>query len=196
MVSIIRMKNKKLSAFTLIELVIAVALLAILVAVAIAAYQNITQKAQITNVKATLKRVRSSILIQKANNELSDSRTDGCHPRINFWPTFEEVRRSSYENQISGSILDSMMPPNLLIDNPRTPPFTNVFAADTDCNHTDYDNPDTLGDNIANNLVVAAPSGTPKGMPCPAEPCGAGWVYNPYTGEFWANSTQFDSNHW
>ncbi|MEW6008839.1 MAG: prepilin-type N-terminal cleavage/methylation domain-containing protein [Candidatus Omnitrophota bacterium] len=190
------MRKRVSAGFTLIELIISVALLAILVAAAIVAFQNITQKAQIAQLKATLKSVRSAILIQKANNELNNSRGDGYHPRINFWPTFEEVRRGSYDAQLSESILSVVLSGNPFITDPRTPPFDNEFVADTSTS-VFYNNPDAAGKtNIANNLVVCAPQGTIKGTLCPADPCGAGWVYNPYTGEFWANSNQFGENAW
>lgn len=191
-------KRKSLTGFTLIELVIVVALLAILVSVAAVAFQNITEKAQIANVKANLKRVRSAIFIQKADNELNNSRDDGTcgpHPRINFWPTFEEVRKASYAGQLEGSILETMMPPNPFIDSPpaRNPPFDNNFVANCS-NATVYSYPSELGSNNANNLVVA--TNVSKGFICPAANCEAGWAYNPSTGEFWANSGTHDSNNW
>lgn len=187
-----------LMGFTLIELVVTLAILAILVSAAVAALQNITQKAQISQLRATLKSARSAILIQKANNELNNSRFDAgnCHPRANFWPTFEEVRMGSYEGQLSGSILEAALSGNPFINPPaRTPPFTNTFNPDCSGNIF-YTAPDTWGGTIANNVVVCTDASTPKGTLCPAANCQAGWAYNPYTGAFWANSNQFGENIW
>jgi prepilin-type N-terminal cleavage/methylation domain-containing protein len=188
--------KEKSKGFTLIELVVAVALLAILVSAAIAAFQNITQKAQMSRLKATLKSMRSAVVINKAQNELNNSTSDGFHPRVNFWPTFEEVRRASYENQLSNSILSVPLSDNNFISSPapRDPPFDNTFVADTSSNIC-YQNPDVGGaTNLANNLVVCTT--VPKGSICPASNCQAGYAYNPTNGNFWANSSQFGSNTW
>ncbi len=190
----------RLNAFTLIELVIAVAVLAILVAMAIAALQNITQKAQIARLKATLKNVRSEIVVQKTRNQLENSMTDSRiganHPRVNFWPTFEEVRAGSFENVLSLSILDSALPDNPFINPPpRTPPFDNVFSLNPG---TGICYPNDVGPNNANNLVVCVDDAVtyPKGTLCPAADCEAAYVYNPMTGDFWANSNTFGENRW
>jgi len=200
-----RLRRRLLRGFTLIELVIAIALLAILGAAAVIAFQSIHTKAQIANAKATLKSVRSAILIQRANNELNNITSDGCHQRQNSWPTYEEVRRASYNAEVDNSILSSRMPPNLLMGPPpanlvapRSPPFTNSFVANTDCGSNPgqiiYSLPDTLGANPSNNLVVATTD--PKGSLCVADPCKAAWAYNPYTGDFWASSSAYGSNNW
>ncbi len=196
MVRIKGFMQKKISGFTLIELIIGVSLIAILAAMAVTAFQNITEKAQIANLRATLKRVKSAILIQKANNELSENYFDAgnCHPRKDFWPTYEEVRKTSYEAQLQGSILNTVMPSNPFITNPRTPPFDNSFAAD--CSGAIIHNNFNLGTSNANNLVVAAPEGVARGTLCPAAPCDAAWAYSPYTGEFWATSNRFGENEW
>lgn len=187
----------RFSAFTLIELVIAVAILAILVTAAIIAMQNIIRNAQISRLKATLKSVRSELLVQKTKNQLENSNTDaaigGCHPRVNFWPTFEEVRSASFEAQVHNSILDSILPDNPFIDPPpRIPPFNNVFSSDPSCDVCFNNN---VGSNNMNNLVVCTETGH-KGDPCGATDCQAAYAYNPRTGEFWANSNQMGEINW
>lgn len=183
--------RNNLRGFTLIELVIALALLAILVAAAIAAMQNITQKAQLARLKATLNSVRNEIVIQKTRNQLEnsidDSRIGAHHPRVNFWPTFEEVRAASFENRLGISIMDSVLPDNPFVGPMREPPFDSVFILNESTTSDCY--PNDVGSNNANNLVACVDDAVafPKGSRCPAASCQAAYAYNPNTGEFWAN---------
>lgn len=181
-----RFMRRKSNAFTLIELIIVVAVLAIVAAAAITAFQNINQKAQIAQLKATLKSAREAIFMHRANNELNNFASDAgnCHPRVNFWPTYEEVRRGAYQDQLDGSIFDSALPDNPFIISPRTtPPAFSNFSPD--CSGSiGYDIPGAELGNPRNNLVVA--SNQPKGTPCVIN-CPAAYIYNPETGEFWAN---------
>jgi prepilin-type N-terminal cleavage/methylation domain-containing protein len=185
--------NKK-SAFTLIELVIAVAVLAILVTAAVVALQNITEKAKIAQCKAILKSVRSAILIQKAKNELNKNTQDNWgHYRYNYWPTFEEIRRMSYaENIDSDSVLDNVLPQNPF--KAVNPTFTNTFVSNSGTNPPLYDNPDPQGTNPSRNRVWCGNMN--KGYACGDPYCPTGWFYDPQTGAFWADSNLHNENLW
>lgn len=188
--------NLKRFGFTLLELVIVVAILAILALAAITAYQNLTSKAKAAQCKAILASVRSAIRIQRAKNEVgSGAQQDAWgHPRVNSWPTFEEVRRARYESTLDDSIMDTVIPQNSF--KAVNPPFGNQFQPDTS-GFVYYNNPDLedQGGNLSSHDRVWA-TNQPKGSLCAHPDCPTGWFYNPATGEFWADSNEMGENLW
>ena len=87
------MKTRSRQAFTLIELVVVIAILGILAAVAIPKYIDLTDEAQEAHDRALLGGLRGATVLLYATNCLGG--TDQYHTGYtNYWPKFADVSNS------------------------------------------------------------------------------------------------------
>lgn len=77
--------------FTLVELMVVVVILGILVAIAVPIYNSVTDKAELSSIKANLRTIDGAITAYEANNEgttpTAENLTDAADQYIKVWPT-------------------------------------------------------------------------------------------------------------
>jgi len=78
------LKNKK--GFTLVELMVVVAILGVLIAVAVPVYNNVTTKAELSTIKANLRIINSAIMQAQLDNVTPAA--DGSNLKDNYVQTF------------------------------------------------------------------------------------------------------------
>ncbi|MFH1201967.1 MAG: prepilin-type N-terminal cleavage/methylation domain-containing protein [Candidatus Omnitrophota bacterium] len=179
--------------FTLVELVVVVAILGILAAAAVVLVANISQKAREAKLKGILGATREAINLHRSHNLLDDATADwGGRARHNFYPTLEEMQASREDSTVDNSIFQTVMPQNPLKENsncviddvqPEITCRNRICSACPSAAHT------CSGGNCGSCLA--------KGTTCSEwEDCPTGWYYNPCNGEFWANSNVVGENNW
>lgn len=156
-------------AFTLIELVIVITILAILAAVAIPIFQNLQTSARNAATKGAVGAIRQAISQYRAN-EIANGRSDGSGSGgAAGWPSTGQVMDwhcIGYNSSLPHVMELADLPPN-----PWASVTTYVTVGQGDC-------------------VGAAGPFTPKGIVTTT--VNAGWRYKQFDGQFWANSAEND----
>ena len=79
-----KMQNEK--GFTLVELMVVVVILGILVAIAVPVYNSVTQKADISAVKANLRTIDGAIMTYQATNDAATVSKTDIEGLLQEWP--------------------------------------------------------------------------------------------------------------
>lgn len=79
-----KMQNQK--GFTLVELMVVVVILGILVAIAVPIYNSVTQKADISAIKANLRTIDGAIMTYQATNDTATVTKANAEGLLQEWP--------------------------------------------------------------------------------------------------------------
>ncbi len=151
--------------FTLIELVIVITILAILAAVAIPAFQNLTTQAKNAGVQGAVGGLRSGVAVYRANEIANNRATTAGYPGL---PQLRDIKYSTASIVMEAGDVPSN-------------PWCGSTTGGTHCSAS------TATDDIA----AAGATSTLRGI---LTGSAAGWLYDSVTGLIYANTTANSEN--